>query len=77
MASEANSSLLINTLDLIKDSSTQQERNTRSAVYKYSRKLNANKLEHDRNSRKLIYCSKCSYGGSSTTNLWNYLKLRY
>ena len=49
MASEANSSLLTNTLDLIKDSSTQQERNIRSAVYEYSYKPNANKPKRDRN----------------------------
>ena len=49
MASEANSSLLINTLDLIKDSSTQQKRNIRSVVYKYSRKPNANELKYNRN----------------------------
>jgi len=77
MALEANSSLLTNTLNLIKDFSIQQERNTRSVVYKYFRKPNANKPERDRNSRKLIYCSKYLYGGLLTTNLRNYLKLKH
>lgn len=77
MASEADSSLLIDTLDSIEASSTQQERSLRSPIHQYSRPPNDDEPKLDGKGRKIIYCFKCSYGTSATTNLRNHLKSKH
>jgi hypothetical protein len=77
MASEADSSLLTDTLDSIGAPSTQVERSLRSAVHEYSREPNDDEPKRDGKGRKLLYCIKCSYGGSSTTNLRLHLKSKH
>ena len=77
MALEADPSLLIDTLDSIKASSTQQERSLRSLIHQYSRPLNNDKPKLNGKGRKIIYYSKCLYGASATTNLRNHLKSKH
>ena len=74
MASEADSSLLISTINIF---STKQASQKRFLIYKYSRKLNKGELIYDLKNWKYIYCKYCMYGVILTTNLRNYLKLKY
>ncbi|PVH91043.1 hypothetical protein DM02DRAFT_375968, partial [Periconia macrospinosa] len=77
MASEADSSLLTDTLDSIESSSIQKDKSLRSPIHQYSRQPNDNEPKLDGKGRKIIYCSKCSYGASATTNLRNHLKSKH
>ena len=77
MASEADSSLLTSTLNLINTSSTKEAGQKRSLIYKYSCELDESELISNSKKRKYIYCKYCTYGAISTTNLQNYLKLKH
>ena len=69
MASEADFSFFIDTLDSIKASNIQQERSLRSLIYQYSYLPNDDEPKLNRKGCKIIYCFKCLYSALVTTNL--------
>jgi hypothetical protein len=81
MASETDFSLLTDAIDSIDVSSTQQssqkERKLKSPVHKYSRPPKDNEPTKDAKGRKIIYCTICSHGVPSTTNLQHHLKAKH
>ena len=74
MAFKADSSLLISIIDT---SSTKQASQKRSLIYKHSCKLDEGEPIYNLKNRKYIYYKYCTYGIILTTNLRNYLKLKY
>ena len=73
MASELDSSVLLNSVESIETSSTQT-RKKKSNIHQYCRDPSASETSRDDQNRKIYYCSLCSeYNAVTTTNLRRHL----
>jgi hypothetical protein len=77
MATEEDSSIIINSFESLEISSTQTSRKNTSSIHQYCRKPLEEEPVRDNQNRKLYYCSLCSYSGNSTTNIRYHLQSKH
>jgi hypothetical protein len=77
MATEEDSSIIINSFESLEVSSTQTSRKNTSNIHQYCRKPSEEEPLRDSQNRRLYYCSLCSYHGSSTTNIRYHLQSKH
>jgi hypothetical protein len=76
MASEADSSLITSTVGSINTKTTNRGKKT-APIHKHTREPYAGEATHNTKGSLLMYCLRCSYAGTSTTNMRHHLKSSY